>query len=109
MPRQQLEDVLSPTNDNQSAAGWDELPKGKAKDAAAMEDHLLPQVPDKFRVHDEKTANWVVRKVVEARNYAKKAKEWAEREVMRTSSELRPLRSGKLVRRSYGYPFLKVD
>jgi phage host-nuclease inhibitor protein Gam len=46
-----------------------------------------PAVPEGFCVRDEKTANWVVRKVVEARQYARHVQEWAAREVRRAQSE----------------------
>ena len=40
-----------------------------------------------FHVHDEPTANWVVRKVVEARQYAERVKEWAEQECRRAQRD----------------------
>ena len=34
-----------------------------------------------FEVTDDNSANWVVRKIVEAEHYARRVKEWAEREI----------------------------
>jgi hypothetical protein len=43
--------------------------------------------PETFAVNDAASANWVVRKIIEARNYAKHVKEWAELEVRRAQRE----------------------
>ena len=53
--------------------------------ADVVPEHLL--VPDQFAVSDETTANWVVRKVVEARAYAERVEAWAAAEVRRTRHE----------------------
>jgi phage host-nuclease inhibitor protein Gam len=48
--------------------------------------------PDDFQpfvIDSDEAANWVVRKVVEARAYAVRAKEWAEREVRRAKRDER--------------------
>lgn len=42
-----------------------------------------PIVLDSFSVHDDATANWVVRKIVEAREYAKRCAEWCTGEQAR--------------------------
>jgi hypothetical protein len=47
----------------------------------------LPAPPETFQVNDEASANWVVRKVVEARAYAERVAEWAERERRRAQHE----------------------
>lgn len=44
-------------------------------------------VDDGFHAHDAATANWVVRKVVEARAYAERVKAWAELEQRRAQRE----------------------
>ena len=54
-------------------------------DAAILDE--LPAVPDAFRVHDEASANWVVRHVTEARARAARAKAFAAREVARAEKE----------------------
>lgn len=46
-----------------------------------------PTVPDQFTVHNDKTANWIVRRIVEARAYAQRAKQWAEDEQNRARRE----------------------
>ena len=43
----------------------------------------LPQVRDGFEVRDASTASWVVRRINEARAYAKRVECWAEREIRR--------------------------
>jgi hypothetical protein len=43
--------------------------------------------PETFAVEDAASANWVVRKIIEARNYAKHVKSWAEAEVRRAERE----------------------
>lgn len=45
------------------------------------------EVPDQFRVHDRQTANWVVRKITEARAYAEQIEQWAEAERRRARRE----------------------
>lgn len=45
------------------------------------------QVEDGFHVHDAETANWVVRKIVEARQYARHVKAWAEMELHRAGRD----------------------
>jgi phage host-nuclease inhibitor protein Gam len=45
------------------------------------------EVPEAFHVHDAATANWVVRKITESRQYAQRVKEWAATEVRRAEHE----------------------
>jgi hypothetical protein len=47
------------------------------------------QTSEPFSVHDAKSANWVVRKVMETRAYAQHVKEWAEAEMRRADQEER--------------------
>ena len=44
-------------------------------------------LPDQFRVHDSKSANWVVRKIAQARAYADRIDIWAEAERRRARRE----------------------
>ena len=44
-------------------------------------------VPDAFHVRDASIANWVVRKVVEARQYAERVQAWADGELRRAKRE----------------------
>ena len=44
-------------------------------------------VPVEFSVHDEATANWVVRIVMQARAYADRVKQWADAELRRAQRE----------------------
>ena len=46
-----------------------------------------PEVPEAFRVQDEDSANWVVRKINEARGRAERVKAWAKKEQERAAKE----------------------
>src|SRR5437870_2612266 len=46
-----------------------------------MRDEFM--VPEEFGVVDDSSANWVVRRITEARAYAKRCAEWCEREQVR--------------------------
>lgn len=46
-----------------------------------------PAIAPTFAVRDAHSANWVVRKIVEARAYAERCAQWAERERMRARRE----------------------
>ncbi|HZK82445.1 MAG TPA: host-nuclease inhibitor Gam family protein [Humisphaera sp.] len=56
---------------------------------AITNDELIadPPVPEGFHVHDEASANWVVRKITEARAYARNVAEFAAREKNRAQRE----------------------
>lgn len=43
--------------------------------------------PESFQVTDAASANWVARKIIEARTYAKHVKSWAEGELKRAERE----------------------
>lgn len=47
----------------------------------------MPHVPEGFRVRDAATAAWMVRKIVEARAYGRRVREWAARELRRAERE----------------------
>lgn len=47
----------------------------------------LPPTPETFSISDEKSANWLIKKVVAARNYADRVKQWAEQERRRAERE----------------------
>lgn len=51
------------------------------------DEELEAQVPERFEVRDEQTANWVVRRIVEARMYAERVQAWAEAEKRRARRE----------------------
>lgn len=46
-----------------------------------------PAIAPTFAVRDAHSANWVVRKIVEARAYAERCAQWAEQEKMRARRE----------------------
>lgn len=54
---------------------------------AEVDLEVLKSVPKQFAVTDEKTANWLIRKVVAAREYAEHVKQWAEQETRRAERE----------------------
>lgn len=57
-------------------------------DSGAAEDiGDIPGLPENFSVHDEASANWVLRKVVEARAYREHVRAWAEREIKSADRE----------------------
>lgn len=45
------------------------------------EEHVRATIPEAFSIHDEASASWLVRKVVELRHYANRVREWADREL----------------------------
>jgi hypothetical protein len=46
-----------------------------------------PSIPESFAIEDASSANWLVRKIVEARAYAKHVKAWADMEVRRAERD----------------------
>ena len=44
-------------------------------------------VPERFSVRDAATASWLVRRINEARAYAKRVSEWAQRELKRAERD----------------------
>ena len=57
------------------------------KDHSECDSALNLNVLETFNVHDESSANWLIRKIVECRAYAQKCAEWAEREQRRAQRE----------------------
>lgn len=54
---------------------------------AEIEIESAPAVPPQFAVKDPQSANWVVRRVVEARHYAAHIKQWSAAELKRAERE----------------------
>ena len=54
---------------------------------AEVDLEILKTVPKQFSIDSEKAANWLIRKVLNARNYAAAVKEWAAREQRRAERE----------------------
>ena len=48
---------------------------------------VLREVPQRFAVNDEGSANWLVRRIMAAREYGQKVKDWAEQERRRAERE----------------------
>jgi hypothetical protein len=56
-------------------------------DAPSDAEQDRPHVPDAFSVSDAASANWLVRKIVEARAYALRVAAWADREGRRAKRD----------------------
>jgi hypothetical protein len=54
---------------------------------AEMDVEVLRSVPKEFAIDCEAHANWLVRKIVSARAYAERVKEWCEQELRRAARE----------------------
>lgn len=54
---------------------------------ADVDVEILRSIPKQFAIEDERTANWLVRKVIVARQYAEHVKAWADQEVRRAERE----------------------
>jgi hypothetical protein len=50
---------------------------------------VVVQVEDTFRIRDEASANWVVRKIVECRAYRERVARWAQAEALRAERQER--------------------
>jgi len=53
----------------------------------ADEEWSAPPTEEAFHVHDDTSANWVIRKITEARAYAQRCEAWAERERRRAQRD----------------------
>ena len=58
---------------------------------AEVDIEVLKAVPQQFCVADESSANWVIRRIVSARQYSERVRDWAEREQQRAAREERTL------------------
>ena len=67
----------------------DRVPPGAEGTPEETPDAGEPWVPDGCTVRDESSANWVVRKIRECRNYATSVAAWAAAETRRAQSEER--------------------
>lgn len=54
---------------------------------SAETEDVRPMAPEGFTVRDEASANWVVRKIVEARKYGERVQAWAAAELRRAQRE----------------------
>ena len=50
-------------------------------------DHDDPEISEAFAVQDDNSANWVIKKIIESREYAKRCADWCEREQTRAKRE----------------------
>lgn len=48
---------------------------------------VLESVPKQFAIIDDRSANWLVKRIVAARDYADRVKQWAEQEQRRAARE----------------------
>lgn len=58
---------------------------------AEVDHELTKVVPKQFEITDESSANWLLRRIVTAREYAQHVKEWAAQEQRRAEREERTL------------------
>ena len=58
-----------------------------AEAESTLSEMAEPVVPDQFVVNDAATANWVVRRIVQARQYRDKVEAWAAGEMRRAERE----------------------
>ncbi len=54
---------------------------------AEVDLELLKAVPKAFTIEDEQSANWLIKKIISARNYADHVQSWANREIARATRE----------------------
>lgn len=57
------------------------------KTADESDGNIEREIPHEFKVRDEGSANWLVRKVVDARSYAKRVQTWAALEIRRSEND----------------------
>ena len=62
------------------------LPVGSPSDAET-DLQILRDVPQRFVVNDERSANWLVRRIIAARDYGDRVKDWAAQERRRAERE----------------------
>jgi hypothetical protein len=83
-------------NDPNNVTALPEIPASEAirDDVPAEADHdieILRSIPKQFSIADEASVNWVVRKIVQARQYCQQAREFAAREEHRAIREEKTL------------------
>lgn len=64
----------------------DTPPMANAIDAE-VDVEVLKIVPKQFSIEDEKSANWLVKRIIAAREYAERVKKWADQEQRRADRE----------------------
>jgi phage host-nuclease inhibitor protein Gam len=69
----------------------DQTPPITSPSDAEVDLEVLKAVPKQFSICDSNTANWLVKKVVAAREYAERVKAWADAEVRRAEREEKTL------------------
>lgn len=63
------------------------IPTGVGSLDAEVDIEVLRAVPKQFSIEDEHSANWLVRKITDARKYAEHVKAWADQELRRAERE----------------------
>lgn len=58
---------------------------------AEVDIEILKSVPKQFEINDERSANWLIRKISNARYYTEQVKKWAELEIARAAREEKTL------------------
>lgn len=67
--------------------GTDTTPSVASTDSINSTEAIDVMVPTAFCVHDANSANWVIRRIVESRQYAARVKNWADRERRRAERQ----------------------
>jgi hypothetical protein len=65
----------------------DNMPPIVAPTDAEVDLEVLRSVPKQFEINDPKSANWLVKKIIAAREYAIHVRRWADLEVRRSERE----------------------
>lgn len=74
-------------NDQSDWGDWEAESSIAVAEAPPTDAELATMLPARFSVHDEQTADWLVRKLVEADAHIRRVKEQAAREIRRTERE----------------------
>ena len=85
----EVEKVGQPVRQRQAGAPGRRRPEGdrRGTEDAPAHAETRPWTPEGFHVHDDATANWLVRKIRECRAYAARVTAWAAAETRRAQSE----------------------
>lgn len=78
---------LRPEEGFSLAQRGDDLPPHEHASDAATDIEVMRNIPRQFEIRDEKSANWLVRRIMDSRQYAARVKEWAEAELRRAARE----------------------
>src|SRR5882724_2767884 len=78
---------MQPAVAEQIAAVSRETPPLTSPLDAEVDVEVLKAIPKAFAIEDERSVNWLIKKIVAARAYADRIKDWAEQEQRRAVRE----------------------